>query len=173
MITLKVFVDGAFSSGKTEFIRCLSEVPLVSTQKNGYEPTPDFNPVALDFGRFIFDDNAVLYMFGAPGARRMDYTWSIFDEIDIGIIMMIDSSCIESFREAQAKLHGISLYLAIPVVVAANYQDKPDAWHPDDLRIAFKIDDEILVLPCCAKTGEGVSDAMIALCEEYLRLNAL
>lgn len=27
------------------------------------------------------------------------------------------------------------------------------------------------VLPCCAKTGEGVTDIMIAVCEEYLRLN--
>jgi signal recognition particle receptor subunit beta len=48
-------------------------------------------------------------------------------------------------------------------VVAANKQDLPDAWSPDDLRIALKIDREIKVLSCVARDKESVKAVLLEL----------
>jgi hypothetical protein len=47
--------------------------------------------------------------------------------------------------------------------VAANKQDHPDAWSPDDLRIALKIDSGIKVVPCVARERESVKGALLEL----------
>jgi hypothetical protein len=54
-------------------------------------------------------------------------------------------------------------YASTPYVVAANKQDLPDAWSPDDLRIALKIDKNIKVLPCVAVDKESVKTILLEL----------
>ncbi len=48
-------------------------------------------------------------------------------------------------------------------VVAANKQDLPDAWSPEDLRIALNIDNGIKVLPCVALDKECVKTVLLEL----------
>jgi len=48
-------------------------------------------------------------------------------------------------------------------VVAANKQDLVDAWSPEDLRIALKIDSNVKVLPCVAKDKEQVKSVLLEL----------
>ncbi len=54
-------------------------------------------------------------------------------------------------------------YAATPYVISANKQDHEDAWHPDDLRIALKIDHDIKVLPCVANDRETVKAVLLEL----------
>lgn len=48
-------------------------------------------------------------------------------------------------------------------MIAANKQDHEDAWQPDDLRIALKIDGAIKVLPCVANDKEAVKSVLLEL----------
>jgi len=165
MDTIQIFVDGTFSSGKTAFIRALSEIDSVYTELAIPE---DEDTLACDFGRVTIDTDAVLYLFGAPASRRLDVTQSCFDNL-LGVIFVVDSPRVYSLPEARAKLKQWLFTRDLPIVVIANKQDKPNAWHPDDLRIILRIPEDIPVLPCVASTGEGVAEAMIMLCEQYLR----
>jgi hypothetical protein len=54
-------------------------------------------------------------------------------------------------------------YAPTPYVVAANKQDLSDAWTPEDLRIALKIDPNIKVLPCVATDKEQVKNVLLEL----------
>jgi signal recognition particle receptor subunit beta len=48
-------------------------------------------------------------------------------------------------------------------VVAANKQDHPDAWEPEDLRIALRIEQNVKLLPCVAKDKESVKQVLLEL----------
>jgi hypothetical protein len=167
MQTVKMVVTGPFSSGKTEFIRSISEIEVVSTERGISSETErqekEATTVAMDFGRITVDDDLVLYLFGTPGQRRFDFMWEILAEGMLGFIVMVDSSKPETFREAKSILETFRAYAPTPYVVAANKQDHPDAWTPEDLRIALRIEPEVKLLPCIAKEKDSVRDVLLEL----------
>ena len=81
----------------------------------------------------------------------------------LGFIVLVDSVRPETFREAKHILEVFRGYASTPYVVAANKQDLPDAWTPDDLRIALRIDKEIKVLSCVARDKESVKNVLLEL----------
>lgn len=166
MQTVKMVVTGPFSAGKTQFIRTISEIEVVSTERKlsaDAERIKEQTTVAMDFGRISIDDELVLYLFGTPGQRRFDFMWEILTEGMLGFIVLIDSVRPETFREAKHILEIFRGYAQTPYIVAANKQDLPDAWSPEDLRIALKIDKNIKVLPCVATDKESVKNAVLEL----------
>jgi small GTP-binding protein len=167
MQTVKMVITGPFSSGKTEFIHSISEIEVVSTERDIRTPAEleikDQTTVAMDFGRITVDDDLVLYLFGTPGQRRFDFMWEILAEGMLGFVVMVDSSKPETFREAKSILETFRAYAPTPYVVAANKQDHPDAWDPDDLRIALRIEDGVKLLPCVAMDKESVKNVLLEL----------
>ncbi|MCL4252948.1 MAG: ATP/GTP-binding protein [Anaerolineae bacterium] len=168
MQTVKMVITGPFSSGKTEFIRSISEIEVVSTERDIKEDTAERTEkeqttVAMDFGRITVDDDLVLYLFGTPGQRRFDFMWEILAEGMLGFIVMVDSTKPETFREAKSILETFRAYAPTPYVVAANKQDRPDAWTPDDLRLALRIEPSVKLLPCVARDRDSVRDVLLEL----------
>jgi small GTP-binding protein len=167
MQTVKMVVTGPFSSGKTEFIRSISEIDVVSTEREITSEAERMEKaattVAMDFGRITVDDDLVLYLFGTPGQRRFDFMWEILAEGMLGFIVMVDSSKPETFREAKSILETFRAYAPTPYVVAANKQDHDEAWNTDDLRIALRIEDGIKLLPCVARDKESVKNVLLEL----------
>lgn len=166
MQTVKMVITGPFSSGKTEFIRSISEIEVVTTERDissEAERVKDQTTVAMDFGRITVDDDLVLYLFGTPGQRRFDFMWEILSEGMLGFVVMVDSTKPETFREAKSILETFRAYAPTPYVVAANKQDMPDAWDPQDLRIALRIEDSVKLLPCVARDKESVKNVLLEL----------
>jgi len=167
MQTVKMVVTGPFSSGKTEFIKAISEIDVVSTDRNitseNEREQKENTTVAMDFGRITVDEDLVLYLFGTPGQRRFDFMWEILAEGMLGFIVMVDSAKPETFREARSILETFRAYAPTPYVVAANKQDHPDAWEPEDLRIALSIEEGIKLLPCVAKERDSVRNVLLEL----------
>jgi signal recognition particle receptor subunit beta len=117
----------------------------------------------MDFGRITVDDDLVLYLFGTPGQRRFDFMWEILSEGMLGFIILVDSVRPETFREAKHILEVFKSYASTPYVVAANKQDLPDAWSPEDVRIALKIERNVKVLGCVARDKETVKEVLLEL----------
>jgi len=166
MQTVKMVVTGPFSAGKTEFIRSVSEIDVVSTERkisSEAEKVKDQTTVAMDFGRITVDDNLVLYLFGTPGQRRFDFMWEILSEGMLGFIVMVDSTRPETFREARNILETFRAYAPTPYVVAANKQDFKEAWDLDDMRIALRLDAKVKLLPCVATEKETVKGVLLEL----------
>jgi small GTP-binding protein len=166
MQTVKMVITGPFSAGKTEFIQSVSEIDVVSTERkisSDAERVKEDTTVAMDFGRITVDDDLVLYLFGTPGQRRFDFMWEILSEGMLGFIVLVDSVRPETFREAKHILEVFRTYASTPYVVAANKQDLPDAWSPDDVRIALKIERGSKVLSCVARDKETVKEVLLEL----------
>src|SRR5512140_993696 len=164
--TVKIVVTGPFNSGKTELIRSVSEIDVVSTEKKitaEAEKVKESTTVAMDFGRITVDDDLVLFLFGTPGQKRFDFMWEILSEGMLGFIVIVDSSRPETFREARSILETFRAYAPTPYVVAANKQDIKDAWAPEDLRIALKIGKDVRVLPCVANDKDLVKSVLLEL----------
>ncbi|MGQ0605260.1 MAG: GTP-binding protein, partial [Anaerolineales bacterium] len=69
MQAVKMVVTGPFNSGKTQFIRAISEIDVVATERkisSDAEKVKESTTVAMDFGRITVDDELILYLFGTP-----------------------------------------------------------------------------------------------------------
>ena len=166
MQTVKMVVTGPFSSGKTQFIQTVSEIDVVATERkisSESERIKETTTVAMDFGRITVDDDLVLYLFGTPGQKRFDFMWEILSEGMLGFVVMVDSSRPEPFREARRLLETFRAYAPTPYVVTANKQDLPDAWDPEDMRIALRLSSDVKLLPCTATDKESVKNALLEL----------
>ncbi|MEE9617713.1 MAG: ATP/GTP-binding protein [Anaerolineae bacterium] len=173
MQTVKMVVTGPFAAGKTQFIQSISEIDIVATERKvtrAEERLKDQTTVAMDFGRITVDDDLVLYLFGTPGQRRFDFMWEILSEGMLGFIVLLDSVRPETFREARSIFETFRSYAPVPYVVAANKQDLEDAWSPEDLRIAFRIPEEVKVLPCSATDRESVKHVLLELLYSILEM---
>ena len=173
MQTVKMVVTGPFAAGKTQFIQSISEIDIVETERKvtrAEERLKDQTTVAMDFGRITVDDDLVLYLFGTPGQRRFDFMWEILSEGMLGFIVLLDSVRPETFREARSIFETFRSYAPVPYVVAANKQDLEDAWSPEDLRIAFRIPEEVKVLPCSATNRESVKHVLLELLYSILEM---
>ena len=168
MQTVKMVITGPFSAGKTEFIRSISEIDVVSTDQDISHDSAEFGvkeatTVAMDFGRITVDDDLVLYLFGTPGQRRFDFMWEILAEGMLGFVVMVDSTRPETFREARSILETFRAYAPTPYVVTANKQDREDAWDIEDMRIALRLDPNVKLLPCVATDKSSVKTVLLEL----------
>src|SRR5450830_329450 len=166
MQTVKIVVTGPFNSGKTEFIRSVSEIDVVSTERKisaEAEKVKETTTVAMDFGRITVDEDLVLYLFGTPGQKRFDFMWEILSEGMLGFIVMVDSTRPETFREARSILETFRAYAPTPYVVAANKQDAPDAWDVEDMRHALRLSPTVKLLPCVATQQTTVKNVLLEL----------
>ncbi len=167
MQAVKIVVTGPFSAGKTQFIKTVSEIDVVATERKitaaDEKAIKESTTVAMDFGRLTIDDDLVLYLFGTPGQKRFDFMWEILSEGMLGFIVLVDSTRPETFREARNILETFKAYAPTPFVVAANKQDLPDAWDVEDLRIALRLPKDVKVVPCVAVDQESVKQVLLEL----------
>ncbi len=166
MQTVKMVITGPFAAGKTQFIRAVSEIDVVSTERRITDETARVKrdtTVALDFGRISVDKDLVLYLFGTPGQRRFEFMWEILAEGMLGYIVLADSTRPETFNETREIIDVFSTYSDAPFVVAATKQDMPNAWTPEDIKIVLGLDDKVPVVPCVGLERESVKEVLLAL----------
>jgi len=173
---IKVVIAGPFAAGKTQFINTVSEIKTVKTERRtqhlSEKPVKDYTTVAMDFGKIRIDDEHELYLFGTPGQFRFDFMWEILGEGALGIIILVDSTDPTTFHEARKIINFFQSRFPVPMVVGANKQDLPNAWSPEDVRIALDINEEegIPVIPVSAIDKESVKNALLTLFE-IIRVN--
>lgn len=168
MQTVKMVISGAVNAGKTQFIRAISEIEVVSTERRATDDTKSIKEsgqttVAMDFGRISVGDDLVLHLFGTPGQKRFDFMWEILSEGMLGLIVLVDSTRPETFRETNRIIDFFTSYRDAPFVVAANKQDHENAWSPDELRLALRLGPEVKIMPCVATDRETVKSVLLEL----------
>jgi signal recognition particle receptor subunit beta len=90
----KVVVTGPFNVGKTEFVRTVSDIPIVSTEKritDHLASTKEETTVAMDYGHTRLGDD-MFHLYGTPGQPRFDFMWDILSTEMQAYLLLVDSS---------------------------------------------------------------------------------
>jgi uncharacterized protein len=166
MQSVKVVVTGPFNAGKTTLIKSVSEITVLSTERQvsdfggegGSETT-----VAMDFGRITVSDDIVLYLFGTPGQSRFSFMWETLAEGMLGFVLLVDATDPSSFEDAKEMITFFTEMSDVPFVVAANKVDAEDTATIMQVRTELGLADEVPLLPVNAREKESVKAALLGL----------
>lgn len=104
MSDYKIIITGPVGAGKTTAISVLSDIPPVITDEAASDMTLDRKQrttVALDYGLMKLDDQERVHLYGTPGQERFSFMWDILTEGGLGLVLLIDNSRKEPFRDLQ------------------------------------------------------------------------
>lgn len=165
MSIFKVIVTGPFNSGKTEFIKTVSDIPVVTTEKNITTEDRGIKAettVAMDFGRASINDHT-LHLFGTPGQTRFNFMWEILASEMNGFIVLVDSTDQPSFPEAAELIEQFSDFVNVPYLVVSNKTDLDGAASLAEVRRGTKVGNNITVMPSVATQKTSVRQVMLQM----------
>jgi signal recognition particle receptor subunit beta len=148
----KIIVTGPFNSGKTEFVRSASDIPVILTEKNITTEDRGIKAqttVAMDFGRVTLDGDTI-HVFGTPGQTRFSFMWEILASEMNGFIVLVDSTDKPSFPEASELIRQFSGFVNVPHLVVANKTDLPGAASAEEIRLGTRAGKDIDIPLCSA-----------------------
>lgn len=164
--TLKVLVTGPFDAGKTTFIRTISEITVLSTERpvsgGGRDHT---TTVAMDFGRITVGGELALYLFGTPGQERFEFMWDILAEGMLGFVFMFDASRADAVEEARRIQAAFADLADVPQVIAVNKAGTGDQAERQlaEVRALLDVPPHVPVLACDARDRDDVKRTLVAL----------
>jgi uncharacterized protein len=170
---VKIVITGPFGAGKTTLIRTVSEITVLSTERDlssETEARPDKarTTVAMDFGRIGIDSELVLYLFGTPGQDRFEFMWEVLGEGMLGYVVLIDADRPESVQEAVTILAAFRKMASVPFVVAMNRSAGVDAEGEAQLRDVLALDPSVPIVACDATDKASVKHVLLALLHSVL-----
>ena len=166
MQSVKVVITGPFNAGKTTFIKSVSEITVLSTERQISDASNEGSgetTVAMDFGRITISDDVVLYLFGTPGQERFSFMWETLSEGMLGFVLLVDADDQGSFDDAKTMIEFFRSMSDVPFVVAANKVAPTDIGALRAVRAAVGLDDDIPLLPVDAQDRESVKAVLLGL----------
>lgn len=171
MQSVKVVITGPFDAGKTTFIKSVSEITVLSTERqvSGAVAGSGETTVAMDFGRITISDDVVLYLFGTPGQERFSFMWETLSEGMLGFVVMVDGTSADSIREAVSMIEFFTRMSDVPFVVAANRVSADDSAEFERIRSTLALPPDVILLGCDARDRESVKDVLLGLLRRILQ----
>lgn len=168
--SVKVVVTGPRRSGTTSFIRAVSEITVLTTERKVATPGEGRGEkvVAMDFGRVSLGGETVLYLFGTPGDDPAALAGGTFADGLIGLVVMVDTTRKISMEEGAELVAYLRTNSDAPWVLAANKLADATPVAIADLRHKLGVPDDVPVIPCQAPLRETVTPVLVSLARRIL-----
>lgn len=91
----KIVFVGPVGAGKTEAVRVLSDIEIVSTEARATDEVAlrkRHTTVAMDYGVLNLDSGERVRLYGTPGQPRFDFMWEILSDHALGVVLLLDAS---------------------------------------------------------------------------------
>jgi uncharacterized protein len=179
METMRLVVTGGVGAGKTTFIRSVSEIEVVDTDRKATDEVSDLKhntTVSMDFGRLNFGDEMALHIYGTPGQARFSFMWDILIERAHAYILLIAAHRPSEFHHARRILNFMNQRMDIPMVIGITHGDCPGAWSKENIALALGfIDDETCppMIEVNPTEQESTVQALITLVQHYMESTAV
>lgn len=141
MEIMRLVVAGTVGAGKSTFIRTISEIEAVDTDRIATDETALLKrktTVALDFGRLAFGPDMALHLYGTPGQARFDFMWDILIRKAHAYILLVAANRPSEFRYARQILQFMKQRAKIPLIVGLTHMDCLEAWDLENIKISLR-----------------------------------
>lgn len=170
---IPVLITGTVNSGKSTFIRALSEVEIIQRESQHPLPPPFNHP--LEFGRRTLPDgSAHLMLFANVAAHPMPAMENLLappGDAYAGYVVMLDSSV--SLDAIYSPYVALRKYLkdirdrGRPYVIVANKRDHRKAQPLATVREELRLNDDEALIPCSTSTDRAsVANVVQALVKQ-------
>ncbi|WP_017652185.1 GTP-binding protein [Fortiea contorta] len=146
MNTLRIVITGGVGAGKTSFIRTISDIEVVDTDKKATDEIAKIKEkttVALDFGHLTITPSQSLYLYGTPGQPRFDFMWDILIQKANAYILLVAAHRPEDFHYGSQILEFVSQRVQIPMLIGLTHMDCPGARKAGDIAIALGVQNSV------------------------------
>jgi uncharacterized protein len=177
MEIFNIAITGNVGAGKTSFIRTISEIEVVGTEKKATDEVSSLKKdttVALDFGRLTLNSQQVLYLYGTPGQSRFDFMWDLIIEKAHAYILLIDAHRPQDFHSGRRILKFMRNKVNLPMVIGLTHMDCQEAWQPDDVALALGLKNTAQrpsIITVDASDSHSVANSLICLLEQLITIN--
>jgi uncharacterized protein len=140
MEILRLIVTGAPGVGKSTFIRSISELEVVNTNRKTTDGVALFEKETtstLDFGRFKFNPDMVMHLYGPPGQAGFEFLWQLLTHRAHACIMLLAAHRPREFFYSRRLLSFLMLRMNVPVIIGLTHTDHPDAWSVENVTLAL------------------------------------
>jgi uncharacterized protein len=177
MEVMQVVVAGTMGAGKSTFIRSISEIDVVDTDKVATDETALLKhktTVAFDFGRIQFGPDSVLHLYGTPGQQRFDFMWDVLIQKAQAYILLVAAHRPHEFRSARRILNYLTRQANnLPMIIGITHGDCEGAWGKENVAIALGYigDNAPPIINVNANEPESVANALIHLVCHYMQVH--
>ena len=175
MEIMRLVVTGTVGAGKSTFIRTVSEIAVVDTDRVATGPAAELKKkttVAMDFGRLQFAPEMALHLYGTPGQSRFDFMWDILIRRAHAYVLLVAAHRPSDFRLARRIYAFMSQRANIPLLIGLTHVDCEGAWSVDNVAIALGFVDEKTRPPFVtlnANQKDSVVNSLIVLMEHFMQ----
>jgi uncharacterized protein len=175
MEIMNLVVTGTVGAGKTTYIRSISEIEVVDTDRRATDAVADLKQtttVSMDFGTLQFGDAMALHIYGTPGQVRFDFMWEILIERAHAYVLLIAAHRPSEFHHARRIMNFMNRRVQIPMIVGITHSDCEGAWSSEDIALALGYQDNAQRPPIVlvnAEEQESVAVSLITLVEYYMQ----
>jgi uncharacterized protein len=174
MEIMRLVVTGPVGAGKSTFIRSVSEIKVVDTDRKATDHTAELKKnttVAFDFGRLTFGPEMILHIYGTPGQERFNFIWEMLIRKANAYILLVAANRPHEFRYARRIAAYMNQFSTLPMIVAITHADCPGAWSVENIAIALGYLDDTMRPPFVTvnpnKAG-SVIQSLIVLVQHYM-----
>ncbi|AEA34001.1 GTP-binding protein [Hippea maritima] len=171
MMIFKIIITGSFNAGKTEFIRQISEIDPITTDKPVTEKElkeiKAFTTVAMDFGRLTIDSDLVIHLYATPGQERFDFIYPLLVKNALALIILGDITDKKSLKAVPHYYKKFITLKRIPTVVALTKNDLENKVPEEKIKqILSELPDDIPIIRINATDKEDVKKAVLFALEQ-------
>ncbi|WP_044291124.1 ATP/GTP-binding protein [Rivularia sp. PCC 7116] len=178
MEIMRMVVTGPVGAGKSTFIRSISEIEAVDTDRKATDDTlllKKNTTVAFDFGRLQFNPDMALHLYGTPGQERFNFIWDMLIRKAHAYILLVAAHRPGEFLYARKVVSYMNQRSQIPMIIGLTHMDSPDAWSQENIIAAlgyYDINSQPPVVVVNPNEMSSVANAVINLVQHYVQYNA-
>ncbi|MEZ5536465.1 MAG: ATP/GTP-binding protein [Thiolinea sp.] len=116
----KIIFTGPVGAGKTTAIDAISDIKIIKTDEYASDMTKSRKPqttVAMDYGLIRLGENERVHLYGTPGQERFDFMWDILTKGGIGLILLLDNTRKDPFRDMKFYTNAFRDFIAAEQMV--------------------------------------------------------
>ena len=155
----KVVITGVFNAGKTTFVKTLSDIDPVNTDRMTTQPAEaqvkPTTTVAMDYGRVKLKNGVIVRLFGTPGQERFEFMHQLLADGMQGCLFLIDATDRSSLDQAKRLLSFFETLGNVPYLLVANKTDQKGL-SLEELRKQLKLSPKQSLVPCIATDKASV-----------------